>query len=483
MRFLMADAPGSKWRSSKALIFSTICIALLTETLLYGFVVPILPYMLEVRLHADPAQTQRLTTALLSIHGFVSLVSAPIIAHFADKSANRKIPLLLSLAGCLVGTILVASTPGYWALYLGRILQGVAGSAAWIVCQAMLTEIAGEDNIGKMMGLSISFITAGTLSGPMMAGTLLEWFGYWPAWSVPVAALTLDILGRLIIIEPRQLSHGPRNPPERPAEATSREDSESTHSTESSPLLSTVGNRAPEPTESDMAEETASHTFYQKMLSDPRVLTGVGNVIIFSSIMTGFNTTWPVHLRRIFGWGPSPVGLLFFIRQAPGVLLSPVSGWVRDRLGLRYPTAIAWATLALLVLFLGVPGDQHFPWNWASDQRSGKAIFITCVAGIGVVSPFVRGVGFLQIIAVVNELESKNPTIFGAHGGRSRALAMGEIGFNLGLIVGPLLAGPLSEAIGYFYLSITLVIAFMFAIVSFVFLDDGEPARNHVPSE
>ena len=72
---------------------------------------PILPYMIENRLRIDPSQTQRLTTALLSIHGFLALISAPIIAHFADKTPSRKLPLLVALAGCFCGTLIIACTP------------------------------------------------------------------------------------------------------------------------------------------------------------------------------------------------------------------------------------------------------------------------------------------------------------------------------------------------------------------------------------
>jgi predicted MFS family arabinose efflux permease len=67
-------------------------------------------YMLEVRLHLDPSQTQRYTTILLSSYGFVGLVSAPAIAYFAEKITSQKVPLLISLAGCLVGTLMVALT-------------------------------------------------------------------------------------------------------------------------------------------------------------------------------------------------------------------------------------------------------------------------------------------------------------------------------------------------------------------------------------
>ncbi len=67
--------------------------------------------MIEVRLALDPSRTQNLTTALLVVYGFCSLVSAPVIAHFADKTPNMKYLLLSSLVGCALGTSLVAWTP------------------------------------------------------------------------------------------------------------------------------------------------------------------------------------------------------------------------------------------------------------------------------------------------------------------------------------------------------------------------------------
>lgn len=67
--------------------------------------------MIEIRLGLDPAYTQRFTTELLFLLGIISIPSAPIIGHFADQTTSRKIPLLISLVGCTVGTLLVALTP------------------------------------------------------------------------------------------------------------------------------------------------------------------------------------------------------------------------------------------------------------------------------------------------------------------------------------------------------------------------------------
>jgi MFS family permease len=105
----MSDQPwGYRWRSSSAFIVFTATLGLFSETFLYAFIVPILSYMLEDRLQLPASQTQWLTTTLLTSHGFISMASAPFIAHFADKTSDRKVPLLLALAGCATGTLLVA---------------------------------------------------------------------------------------------------------------------------------------------------------------------------------------------------------------------------------------------------------------------------------------------------------------------------------------------------------------------------------------
>ena len=76
--------------------------------------------MVEFRLKIDPSHTQNLTTALLTVHGLCSLVSAPIIAHFADETPNKKGLLLSSLLGCALGSSLVAWTPSGMTVYPAR---------------------------------------------------------------------------------------------------------------------------------------------------------------------------------------------------------------------------------------------------------------------------------------------------------------------------------------------------------------------------
>ncbi|KAB8229387.1 major facilitator superfamily domain-containing protein [Aspergillus alliaceus] len=442
---------GYKWRSSKGFITSTIIIALYTETFLYGFVVPILGYMLEARLRMDPSKTQRMTTAVLTVHGFVSLVSAPIIAHFADQTPNRKAPLLMALAGCIIGTLLVASTFSIETLFIGRVLQAIAGSAAWIVGLATLSENVGLENMGKVLGLSMTFVTAGQISGPIVGGTLLELVGYWPTWSAPMIALFLDMIARRLMIERGVVdsssplsskSIAPSDPEDR----------------ERAPLLPPLSdnNQSGEvngaPAETQQIDSPGS--FYRTMLSDARVVASVANVLIFSTVISAFDATLPLHLRDVFHWNTLSVGLIFLSLQVPSMLLGPVIGWFRDRAGVRYPATIGWLLMAPLLWFLGVPGEERFPW--ASPETNGETMFVVGLVGIGIVITLVRGAGTVQLVAVTKDMETKNPNIFGEFGGSNRIFSMTEVAFSLGSMLGPLISGTLSEAVGYFYMNIVL---------------------------
>lgn len=380
-----------------------------------------LPYMLEERLHNDPSRTTATTNRLLSLHGFVTMICSPLFAKWFDKTASQKGPLFLSLGLCLLGTALVASTPtcmcrpsyvsfcltdfdgsyAVWALYLGRVLQAVAGSAAWLVCNGMITENAGEGRLGTVMGLSTSFITIGTVSGPMLGGVLLGWFGYWAAWSVPMALLFLDMIARFVMREPEC------HLLESPSLFDKVKDIEPNIldvkeiPTETSPLLSPSSSTTEVDSDSEMGAGSDSDSiaetrnFYAVMLRDVGIWTSILNTIVQAAVRAGFNATLPVHLRNTFGWGPSSVGATFFALLVPVVFLSPLLGWVRERVGVRYPTTIGWALLCPLLCCLGIPGSG-IPWL-SGNRRTEQAVYIVCICGIGLFLPFIQGAGALQM--------------------------------------------------------------------------------------
>lgn len=219
-------------------------------------------------------------------------------------------------------------------------------------------------------------------------------FGYWTAWSLPLLILTFDIIARLIMIEPQ---------PDLSAEV-SKNDSKSCDALinnqndtpdESTALLPDTRPSTKQDLGEPDLEKDDKWRYFQTLFSDPRVWVSAMNVFSTSVLMSGMNSTLPVHLRDAFGWNSFLVSMMFFCLQIPNIVLSAPAGWFRDRVGLRGPTTFGWAASIPLVLLLGMPGDSHFPW--AASEGAGKAIFACTLFTLGSVLPLVRGSGNVQL--------------------------------------------------------------------------------------
>ncbi|KAL4948462.1 major facilitator superfamily domain-containing protein [Aspergillus filifer] len=462
---------GYKWRSSQTFIIITATISLFSESFLFGFVVPILPYMLEQRLNIPPTQTQTFTTTLLTIYGLISLISAPLVAHYADKTPHRKIPLLLSLTACASGTILVATSRAIWVLMAGQILQSLASSSVWVVAMATLVDNLDAESKGRVLGAAMSVVGTGIFAGPMLSGVMLELWGYWGAWAGALGLLAVDFGMRVVMIDERA-SKGSTGA----GEGSGRADAEAGEQTR---LLSEHCETSPDTTEPQAEDGSSTSGFYKIMLCNPRILASLANTLALSLILASFDTTLPLHVREVFNWGSLPVGLIFFGLQAPSICLGPVIGWLRDRVGLRVPTTIGWAAMGPLLWIMAVPGEEFF--GGKLDGSEGRVVYIGAIAALGFAFSLTRGAGQFQMMTVVHDLESSNPNIFGPYGGNSRLSGLTEVPFTLGMVLGPLISGSFSELVGYYWCTVVLAgIAFLVAVSSWIYLTAVPPKEKGV---
>ncbi|RAL17045.1 putative MFS transporter [Aspergillus homomorphus CBS 101889] len=422
---------GLSWRSSKWFILSTIAIALFSETFLYGFLVPMLPYMLQTRLHVSQVKIQQLTSLVLAVHGIVSVVSGPIIGHFADKSSNRKLPLLLSLIACFIGTGMVAGADSLAVLFIGRVMQGIAGSSVWIVGLATVADTVGGDDMGKVEGIMMSFLYFGLIGGPSISGLLLEHVGYWSTWCLPFLLLIIDFCARLVMVESRPL-HIPS------ASSDRRESTGSLTCDAATPFCTS--------SQTLQAGSTAGN-FWSIILTDRRALTALFVVVSTTTVSTSFHATLPIHVQETFGWGIGASGFLFACLNIPTLLVSPVAGWLRDRFGVRYPATASAAFQAVMLGLSGLAGTDYLPWT--SVRTGGGALYTGCMLAIGVARPFTMNVGPVELSSIVRGYQEESPGIFGPEGGMSRVFSLDDVAASLGTVLGPIIGGFLKEYAGY----------------------------------
>lgn len=410
--------------------------------------------MLEHRLNVPPSKTQEVTSSVLAVHGALGVISGPIIGHFNDRFPNRKGSLLLSLGVCIAGTYTVAAARSVSILLLGRVLQSVAGSAVWIIGFATIADTVSPNNTGSAMGLVMSAANSGTISGPAIAGLLYEAVDYWVLWSVPLLVLVVDLVARLLMIES-------------PSEIPSAHSLSNSHASEATSLLPFVGYQR---------ASSGLRRFWCSLLCNGRILICL--LITFSSVTvsTSLYATLPLYIQDRFEWGPSHAGLLFAGLAVPGILLSPFAGWVRDRVGARYPAAISAVLHALFLGLSGIAGTDRFSWSGA--QTNGKEMYSASLIAIGILRPFLSGIAPAELtsklplaqdlvhghehddnktmlIAAAKSIQEKNAVSSGDQDCVSRVIAMMDVAASLGMMIGPIAGGFLNARLGYENMSLT----------------------------
>lgn len=143
---------GLEWRSSSFFIVSTVGIGLFTDLFLYGLVVPILPFILQDRVHIDPDQIQSNVSGLLAAYAGASVLFSPLAGVIADRTSTRQMPFLAGLAACLLATLLFFLGQTIVVLVLARVLQGMSAAVVWTVGMALVLDTVGPDNLGKTIG-------------------------------------------------------------------------------------------------------------------------------------------------------------------------------------------------------------------------------------------------------------------------------------------------------------------------------------------
>ena len=116
--------------------------------------------------------TEREVSWVFTVWVFANLVGVPIMSKLADR-VGRKRMYLLDIGLFASGGLVVAASPTFAWLLVGRALQGFAVSGIFPVAGAFIGDTFPPERRGRAFGVLGSVFGVAFIIGPILAGTIL----------------------------------------------------------------------------------------------------------------------------------------------------------------------------------------------------------------------------------------------------------------------------------------------------------------------
>lgn len=312
-------------RTSPHMAVVVSCIALFTDMLIYGILIPLLPLMSAVERAGSSA-----TGLLFAAYAAMMIAVTPLAGRLVDRRGPRG-PLLVALLGLAAACLLFAVGGPYWLLLVSRLLQGAAAGLGWVASLALIAAAIPLERRGTYLGLAMSMVSVGTLAGPPLAGWLARDHGHAAPFVLAAAVLVVDGVLRIIFVRP--------TPP-----------------------------RADDPA-------TALNVLRVRGSWPVVVLIALG-----SAVTSAIEPILPVRLAVGLGLDTAGIGLLFALLVVIGAVLNPMVGAALSRVSPRL-LALVGAALAVAGLVL-VGAGSRLPVVVAGIVCLGAAVaFLVAPAG------------------------------------------------------------------------------------------------------
>lgn len=340
---------------------------------------------------------------LVVIYAACMFIAAPILGRISDRYGRRPI-LLVCLIGSAVGYFIFGIGGALWVLFVSRAIDGLT-AGNWSIVQAYISDITGESERAKYLGMLGAASGLGLVIGPVFGGIFSQISLVTPVYIAGIFALVAGVL--CIILLPESLSLKNRNHTEIKLK-------------DINPFRS-IG----------------------RMLTRPVI----GVLLIVSSIVEfvfdGANVNIPVYLIYKFNISPLEMGVLSSIM---GIILVIIQGGLIGKLSEKFRDK----TLILMGLLIMATGFALF-------TLVPSLLWIICVSAI-----FIIGLGI--ILPIISAQLSKNTspneqgTVFGVNSSLLGLMAA----------LGPLWAGLAYDAFmptaPYWIGVILLLIAFILMV-------------------
>jgi len=155
----------------------------------YSLILPLLPFYAS-----DFGATIAIVGLLGTVNALGQLIAAPIIGRLSDRFGRRPL-LIVSIAGTILGFLLLGFAQNLWMVFISRAVDGLLGGNT-ALARAYITDITEPKDRSKSLGMIGAAFGLGFIIGPVMGGVLSQ-FGL----NVPaLVAAVLSILSFIAVL-------------------------------------------------------------------------------------------------------------------------------------------------------------------------------------------------------------------------------------------------------------------------------------------
>lgn len=281
-------------RESRALAVALVSFAAFTDLVAYSIAVPVLPD-LSRRLGASPTMIGLLFAAF-----GVTLLGVSIPIGAVSDRFGRKVPIVGGLVLLAASTVLFAFAETLPALFAARLAQGAADAVTWVVGFALIADLYGPAERGRVMGFVMSGTSFGLMIGPSLGGWLYETGGMALPFLTVAALAAAAAIGFLWL----------------------------------------------RPPEVHVAREAVP---LGRLLRVRAVAVCALTVVVAASTAAMLEPAVSLWLSADLGLNPSRVGIVFGVAAVAATALHPVFGRLSDRWGGRRLTMIGLVLTAVMM--------------------------------------------------------------------------------------------------------------------------------------
>ncbi|MBA2564558.1 MAG: MFS transporter [Gemmatimonadetes bacterium] len=145
-----------------------VTLATFTDLLAYTVAVPVLPD-LATRLGASAT-----TIGLLFGSFGVTLLAVSVPMGAVSDRIGRKGPMVAGMAALAAATVAFAFSRSLPVLFAARLVQGAADAVTWVVGFALIADLYGVAERGRILGIVMAGTGLGVMLGPPLGGWLYE---------------------------------------------------------------------------------------------------------------------------------------------------------------------------------------------------------------------------------------------------------------------------------------------------------------------